>query len=111
MNRSYFGGFLVNPGPTNVALVTIRFHCLAAFGNKSTDIYYLAGYGHNTHININSLFLKFVQRKIISAEKQTDTKNSQPYTLQFKMNQGQIELCTFSEPILDTANAFKYARA
>lgn len=27
MNRSYFGGFLVKPGPTKVALVTIRFHC------------------------------------------------------------------------------------
>lgn len=30
MKRSYFGGFLVNPGPTNVTLVTILFHCLAA---------------------------------------------------------------------------------
>jgi len=29
MNRSYFGGFLVKPGPTNVAFVTILFHCLA----------------------------------------------------------------------------------
>lgn len=29
-NRSYFGGFLVNPAPTKVALVTILFHCLAA---------------------------------------------------------------------------------
>lgn len=29
MNRSYLGGFLVKAGPTNVALVTIRFHCLA----------------------------------------------------------------------------------
>lgn len=34
MKRSYFGGFLVNPGPTNVALVTILFHCLAARYNK-----------------------------------------------------------------------------
>ena len=30
MNRSYFGGFLVKPGPTNVAFVTILFHCFAA---------------------------------------------------------------------------------
>lgn len=30
INRSYLGGFLVKPGPTNVALVTILFHCLAA---------------------------------------------------------------------------------
>ena len=30
MNRSYLGGFLVKAGPTNVALVTILFHCLAA---------------------------------------------------------------------------------
>lgn len=30
MNRSYFGGFLVNPAPTKVAFVTILFHCLAA---------------------------------------------------------------------------------
>jgi hypothetical protein len=34
MNRSYFGGFLVNPAPTKVALVTILFHCLAAQGKK-----------------------------------------------------------------------------
>jgi hypothetical protein len=34
MNRSYFGGFLVNPGPTNVAFVTILFHCLAAVENN-----------------------------------------------------------------------------
>jgi hypothetical protein len=26
MKRSYFGGFLVNPGPTNVAFVIMRFH-------------------------------------------------------------------------------------
>lgn len=30
MNRSYFGGFLVNPAPTKVAFVTILFHCFAA---------------------------------------------------------------------------------
>lgn len=30
MNLSYLGGFLVKPGPTNVAFVTILFHCLAA---------------------------------------------------------------------------------
>lgn len=30
MKRSYFGGFLVNPAPTNVAFVIILFHCLAA---------------------------------------------------------------------------------
>lgn len=29
INRSYFGGFRVNPGPTNVAFVIILFHCLA----------------------------------------------------------------------------------
>nr|GMD13193.1 hypothetical protein Iba_scaffold40558CG0010 [Ipomoea batatas] len=31
MKRSYFGGFLVKPGPTKVAFVTILFHCLAAY--------------------------------------------------------------------------------
>lgn len=30
MNLSYFGGFLVKPGPTNVAFVTIRFQDLSA---------------------------------------------------------------------------------
>lgn len=30
MKRSYFGGFLVKPCPTNVTLVIILFHCLAA---------------------------------------------------------------------------------
>ena len=30
MKRSYFGGFLVKPAPTNVAFVIILFHCLAA---------------------------------------------------------------------------------
>lgn len=30
MKRSYLGGFLVKPGPTNVTLVTILFHCFAA---------------------------------------------------------------------------------
>lgn len=34
MKRSYFGGFLVNPGPTNVTLVSILFHCLAAEHQK-----------------------------------------------------------------------------
>jgi hypothetical protein len=34
MNRSYFGGFLVNPAPTKVALVTILFHCLAVQGKQ-----------------------------------------------------------------------------
>ena len=29
INRSYLGGFRVKPGPTNVTLVTSRFHCLA----------------------------------------------------------------------------------
>ena len=28
MNRSYLGGFLVNPSPTKVTLVIIRFHIL-----------------------------------------------------------------------------------
>src|SRR3989338_9662831 len=27
MNRSYFGGFRVNPSPTKVTLVITRFHC------------------------------------------------------------------------------------
>jgi hypothetical protein len=30
MNRSYLGGFLVNPSPTNVALVTTRFQLFSA---------------------------------------------------------------------------------
>ena len=34
INLSYFGGFLVNPGPTNVAFVIILFHCLAAKESK-----------------------------------------------------------------------------
>ena len=29
IKRSYFGGLRVKPGPTNVTLVTSRFHCLA----------------------------------------------------------------------------------
>lgn len=29
INRSYLGGFLVKAGPTNVAFVTILFHCFA----------------------------------------------------------------------------------
>lgn len=34
MKRSYFGGFLVKPGPTNVAFVTILFHCFAVVDAK-----------------------------------------------------------------------------
>ncbi|MFS7974699.1 hypothetical protein Hanom_Chr09g00871781 [Helianthus anomalus] len=30
IKRSYFGGFLVKPCPTNVTFVIILFHCLAA---------------------------------------------------------------------------------
>lgn len=36
MKRSYFGGFLVNPGPTKVTFVTILFHCLAVEETIST---------------------------------------------------------------------------
>lgn len=38
MNLSYLGGFLVKPGPTNVAFVTILFHCLAAKVKKRAEI-------------------------------------------------------------------------
>lgn len=38
INLSYLGGFLVKPGPTNVALVTILFHCLAANNNKPKQV-------------------------------------------------------------------------
>jgi hypothetical protein len=34
MKRSYLGGLRVNPGPTKVTFVTIRFHCLAAVNNS-----------------------------------------------------------------------------
>lgn len=37
MNLSYFGGFLVKLGPTNVALVIILFHCLAARRKPDMD--------------------------------------------------------------------------
>ena len=32
MNLSYFGGFLVNPSPTYVTLVTMRFHDFSTMG-------------------------------------------------------------------------------
>ena len=35
MKRSYLGGFLVNPSPTYVTLVTIRFHDFSAMKHKS----------------------------------------------------------------------------
>jgi hypothetical protein len=38
MNRSYFGGFLVDPAPANVAFVTILFHYLVAHENRFTNI-------------------------------------------------------------------------
>lgn len=38
MKRSYLGGFLVKPGPTNVHFVTILFHCFAARGEIRKEI-------------------------------------------------------------------------
>lgn len=38
MKRSYLGGFLVKPGPTNVHFVTILFHCFAAREENQKDI-------------------------------------------------------------------------
>ncbi|MFS8029666.1 hypothetical protein Hanom_Chr17g01524971 [Helianthus anomalus] len=43
IKRSYFGGFLVKPCPTNVTLVIILFHCLAA-----------------NNININTCFYVYI---------------------------------------------------
>ena len=38
MNLSYFGGFRVNPSPTNVTLVTIRFQAFSVKKGKSYAI-------------------------------------------------------------------------
>lgn len=38
MKRSYLGGFLVKPGPTNVHFVTILFHCFAAREENRKEI-------------------------------------------------------------------------
>jgi hypothetical protein len=34
INRSYFGGFRVNPSPTNVTFVIIRFHSFSNHKNQ-----------------------------------------------------------------------------
>ena len=49
INRSYFGGFLVKPAPTNVAFVIILFHCLAVEETKhaqSGSLLVVKGYSY-----------------------------------------------------------------
>ena len=94
IKRSYFGGFLVKAGPTNVAFVIILFHCLVAKEIRLSvrlaniifaNLFYYSAYLllfmglialfdtiHRFHciISINFyLYLQYFQQKIFSFSK------------------------------------------
>lgn len=59
IKRSYFGGFLVKPSPTNVTLVTIRFHafpkiriikCIFKFG-----LYLKCCFSENNRLSVTAI--------------------------------------------------------
>ena len=63
MKRSYFGGFLVKLGPTNVAFVIILFHCLAAKQKPS-----LKYHEHDSHSDKNPSCVtkKHISKRILT---------------------------------------------